>query len=283
MNVYCYALAVFDSQLTLVGGLYPSRRMTNELWTSQSCTNWEMNLPAMSTKRFSSTAVSTRTPLCLVVAGGRGECLDSEFQTLSFMGSMGIGELSTVEVFKDHQWYSVQDLPAPCHNMNFTIHRGILYLMGGSEQDCAVFSCDLDLLLMYSQAIWKHFIPAPLSNTCPVVFGEHLVTVGGSEELSALIHGYFGCISAWKEIGKLPIKVFDTAAVVLPSGEMVVIGGFSLHSRSSKVYKSSLRGMLKCMCSSSSYCVVKPSKFTFISILFRRSALSYQGNAPVPE
>ena len=234
--VYCYALTVFNSRLTIVGGLYSdSIVLTNRIWTSLTCTHWELNMPKMPTKRCHSTAVSMRHPQCLIVAGGRGK-VESDF-------AGGIGELSTVEVFKDYQWYSVRDLPAPCCKLKFTVHRGILYLMGGVEQGCAVFSCDMDLLLLYSRAMWKDSImTAPLTNTCPVVFGDHLVAVGGSGESSAQIHGYFGCIHAWKEIGSLPIEVYDAASLVLPSGEMVVVGGFSINRRSSKVYKSSLRG-----------------------------------------
>lgn len=267
--VVFYALAVFNSQLTLVGGMkldhggknVRPKSVTDEIWmssngASSNGASWQKQLPSMPTKRCFSSAVSTGNPQCLIVAGGNGYVNppNAIFENVDGYGygrpERDIGELSTVEIYRRDQWFSVLDLPKPCCHMKSVVHAQILYLMGGSEQELNIFSCNLDTLMRWSGSmtlgsIWSTSVAA-LTNACPVTFGEHLVTVGGLVESSALILGYFDCIQDWKEIGNLPVEVFDTAALELPSGEIIVIGGFSHSTRISKVYKSSVRGM--CLC-----------------------------------
>jgi hypothetical protein len=238
-----YALTVFDSQLTLVGGIFTLKIFTNKIWMSSTGTEWLERLPPMPTERCFSSAVSTKNSTSLIVAGGSGY-VDSYKQV-----SRDIGNLKTVEVYKEEQWFTVEDLPRPCCNMKLAVHKDILYLMGGSEQGLCVYSLRLDFLLLRTpRSMWNTSLSVPLAATCPVIFGDHLVTVGGLEPPSSAIHSYFNRMQTWEVIGDLPIEVIDAAALELPSGEIVVIGGLSHTTRSDKVYKSSVTGM----------CIVSP-------------------------
>lgn len=250
-----YALTVFNSQLTLVGGMnYRSKALRNELWTSTTGKDWHTELPPKPTKSCFSSAMSTGNPQCLIVAGGRGyvPSINTVFATISIEGRddpMDVGEVSKVEILREDQWFSIQNLPKPCCYMKSVIHEGVLYLMGGGEL-ISIYSCSLDLLLRStrnSKIVWS-ISRAPLTSTCPVTLRNHLLTVGGLEQSSSLIksssliHGHFGCFESWKEVGNLPIELCDTSALELPSGELVVIGGFSRNTRSNKVYKACIKG-----------------------------------------
>ena len=94
-----YTLAIYHSQLVLVGGMYPETgRATNQLWVLDQPNQWTQLLPPMRTERYQASAVSMDDHL--IVAGG---CVDID------------SLLDVVEVYDRKSWRFVQSLPKPFH------------------------------------------------------------------------------------------------------------------------------------------------------------------------
>ena len=233
-----YGLTTYHSQVVLVGGIELNTRMaTNKLWTLKGEMNWQPSLPPMPTSRGSSSALNTGSPECLVVSGGR------------VSGGDGV---NVVEILKDNEWSSVQPLPKACSSLKSTLHKGRLYLMGGLKQGYSVFHCKLESLLnedytqemSHSSGLWSELqIHFKLSS--PSSFANQLISTGGdliSGTCSSEICAYSPHTLSWLHVGDLPMKLNTTATIVLPTGELVVLGGLSASGRSNRVFKASLKG-----------------------------------------
>ena len=236
-----YGLTTYHSQVVLVGGMEPDTDMaTNKLWTLKGGMNWQPSLPPMPTSRYYSSALNTGSPECLVVSGGLVRKNDEE-------------GVNVVEVLKDNEWSSVQPLPKACSHLKSTLHKGRLYLMGGNGQGHSVFHCKLESLLnenytqemSHSSGLWSE-LQIRLEHSSPSSFANQLISTGGY-----LInnHAYFSEICAysphtlsWLHVGNVPIELCTAATIVLPTGELVVLGGFSTSRRSDRVFKASLKG-----------------------------------------
>ena len=212
------------------------------MWTTGAeQIEWQSSLPPMKTSRHSSSAIHTRSKQNL-----------TEFIVVT--GGVESYELQSnrVEVFVQKGWSIVQPLPHKCYFVKCTIHDETLYLMGGYKQDKSVFYCKLDSLLSSLQSndtLWKT-LQVPLYNSSCVTFHHHLVSVGGttsssssSSSSSSDIHAYSPLTQSWLHVGDLPIKLNSTASTVISTGELVVIGGMTVHYLySCKVFKASLKG-----------------------------------------
>ena len=230
-----YGLTTYHSQVVLVGGEEPDTHMaTNKLWTLKGGTNWEPSLPPMPTSRLYSSALNTGSPECLVVSGG-------------FKG----GFMNVVEILKDNEWLSVQPLPKTCSCLKSTLHKGRLYLMGGYEQGPSVFHCKLESLLnenytqemSHSSGLWSE-LQTHLELSSPSSFANQLISTGGwlSGVHSSEICAYSPHTLSWLHVGNVPIKSRRTATIVLPTGELVVLGGWGVSRKSNRVFKASLKG-----------------------------------------
>ena len=233
-----YGLTTYHSQVVLVGGMEHDTDMTtNELWTLKGGTNWQPSLPPMPTSRYYSSALNTGSPECLVVSGGR----------------VSGKEVNVVEILKDNEWSSAQPLPKACCGLKSTLHKGRLYLMGGLGQGPSVFHCKLESLLnkdytremSYSIGLWSE-LQIRLKFSSPSSFANQLISTGGglSGDYSSEICAYSPHTLSWLHVGDLPIKLYDTTTIVLPTGELVVLGGASASewSNSNRVFKASLKG-----------------------------------------
>lgn len=233
---FWYALTTYHSHLVLVGGRETTTNLvSNKLWTLNSSLNFQTSLPPMPTARFSLTAVTTTTPdlECIVVAGGGDE----------------INFKNVVEVFSQEQWATVQPLPKKCQKMMSTLHNGKLYLMGGYPQERAVYYCDVKLLIAEKEVketmqLW-HQYEAPLSDSSVASFEQHLITIGGegsgSSSFSSKIFAQSPLSQQFVLAGNIPIKLSVVGSIVLPTGELAVIGGCNV-SGSNTVFRASLRG-----------------------------------------
>ena len=233
-----YGLTTYHSQVVLVGGIELDTRMaTNKLWTLKGEMNWQPSLPPMPTSRYYSSALNTGSPECLVVSGGRVS---------------GGDEVNVVEILKDNEWSSVQPLPKACSSLKSTLHKGRLYLMGGLKQGYSVFHCKLESLLnedhtqemSHSSGLWSELqIHFKLSS--PSSFANQLISTGGdliSGTCSSEICAYSPHTLSWLHMGDLPIELNSTATIVLPTGELVVLGGWGASKWSNRVFKASLKG-----------------------------------------
>ena len=236
--VYYFALITYHSQLVLVGGeeYFGEERgepVTNKLWTLTGHDQWRETLPPMTTKRHSASAVEFADNI--VVAGGE----DNKWESIDI-----------VEVYNGHHWTKVQCLPKPSYVMKSTVLNGHWYLMGGVGQGKEVYYASLYSLVASCQSsekplpsVWKRFPDVPHEYSSTAVFGNRLIAVGGGSPPSSSIHAYSPHTQSWVHVGDMPVELCSTCTAVLPTGELMVIGGVSTSSfRKSCVYKTSLNG-----------------------------------------
>ena len=237
--VYWFALTTYNSHLVLVGGVEYAGDVvlgpdTNKLWTLDEQNKLQENLPPMRVRRCCVTALSHEDHI--LVAGG--------------MHNGGIG-LDVVEVYGNHNWSSAQCIPKPCIEMKSTVLDGHWYLMGGYEQGTVVYCASLDSLIASCQpsetshptSLWKRLPDVDNVNSTPSVFGNRLTAIGGIGDTYlpiSSIHAFFPHTWSWVHVGDLPNAGCQTCTMVLPSGELIVIGGFL--SNTNKVYKATLNG-----------------------------------------
>ena len=230
-----YSLTTYHSQLVLVGGLDPyTEHASNGVWTlSTTGMNWQQSIPEMLTERSRPSAVNTGTPEYIVVAGGVG---------------VGNSYLDIVEVFTGKEWCTVEPPPKPCYYLKWTSHEGKFYLCGDY-----VYSCDSKTFLESCEQsdgskrpfpLWSNF-QMPFELSSPTSFGQHLISIGGiTESLICCpdIVAFFPLSQSWVSIGMLPTALYSAASIVLPTGELVVLGGDTGVSHSARVFKATLRG-----------------------------------------
>ena len=169
-------------------------------------------------------------------------------------GSDGIW-LDVVEVYSDNNWSSAQPLLKPYVDMRSTVLDDHWYLMGGSMyHKKEVCYASLDSLIASCQpsatsepsSLWKELPDVHNIRSTPSVFGNRLTAIGGVSSsksyptISTLIHAFSPHIWSWVHVGDLPVAGCRVCTVVLPSGELIVIGGFLNNSK--KVYKATLKG-----------------------------------------
>ena len=222
-----FSMAVVNDQLVLVGGREADKR-TNRMgvWNEQS-KRWTHSLPPMITACYSP-SVATHNNRWLVVIGGAS---DAEI------------ELSRVEILdttESLQWYLAASLPQPCHQVSSISIGNICYLLGGftkGVQFKKVFSVCLDDLV--SQAVsqsasasapptpspWQCLPHTPLTYSTALAFNGALLAVGGNRSGSSSIHIYQPSSNSWVKAGELPTNRCDSGCIVLPSGEVLVVGG----------------------------------------------------------
>ena len=233
--VYWFAITTYHSQLVLVGGReYVSPGggpVSNKLWTLDEI-GLQETLPPMRVRRFGASAVSHGDHL--LVAGGASDT-----------------SLDVVEVYSDHSWSCAQPLPKPCADMKSTVRDGHWYLMGGNYQGTDVYFASLDSLISSCQSsetsqpssVWKRLPDVHNTHSTPSVFGNRLTAIGGRQGYPPItsIHAFSPHIQSWVPVGDLPFKGYHTCTVVLPSGELIVMGG-SYSNKANKVCRATLKG-----------------------------------------
>lgn len=229
-----YALVTYLSQLVLVGGTDPATGWpTNQLWVLNNNDNWTQPHSPMPTSRWGASAVSVDKHL--IVAGGFGD----------------LNSLDVVEVYDGHQWRRAQYLPRACYWMKSALHKGNWYLAGGVDQDREVFYTSLKSLIATTQSVgaehasvWNALPHLPFPFSSPVMFDDQLITIGGGYRCSSAIHAYSHPTKSWVYAGDLPIVCKSTCTLILPSGELLVVGGETYFGLSSLAFRAKLRGDL---------------------------------------
>ena len=231
-----YALTTYKGQLVLVGGFDAS---------NNAPTNWTWTQPflPMPTKRWGASAVSIGDHL--IVAGGVGN---------------DFSRLNTVEVYNGHQWAAAESLPMVCCDMKSVVHEGNWYLIGGSGQDKEVFCASLDSLIASTRSertatsVWKRLPEVPLALSSAAAFENCLLAVGGYPYSSA-IHAYSPFTESWVHVGDMPIACESTCTVVLPTGELLALGGWTNTGSTTKVFKATITSEASVMCVCVCVCV----------------------------
>ena len=214
------SLAIVNHQLTGIGGcesVFEKQTYTNKLLSLRG--SWSDVFLPMPTKRICTTAVTSKEHL--IVAGGATgpDCTDN---------------VNTVEVMdtKTLAWSTVASLPRPYSWATATICVDHLYMLGGYDdkgKTKSVLTCSLtELLQSSSSSVWHRVadVPAYLS-TCAAVNGQ-LLAVGGCDEdckATAAVHKYNPTTNSWDRISKMPTARYRYLVAVLPTNEMMVVGG----------------------------------------------------------
>ena len=222
--VRMFGLTTYYSQLVLVGGRTcnaDTAECTNKLWTLSEHCQWQETLPPMRTKRHSVCSVSYRDHL--LVAGG-----------------LASTDLNVVEVFNGSHWSLAQPLPMSYRDLKSAILNQHWYLMGGNgpygTNKRAVHYASLDSLIASGRSseisqpssVWKRLTDAPYPLSTTAVFGSRLIAVGGGEvaPLSSTIYAYSFQTNSWIHVGDMPFAASNISSVVLPTGELMVMGGY---------------------------------------------------------
>ena len=228
------ALTTYQERLVLVGGWNPSTNTpTNQLRVRKDDETWTQPLPPMSTPRSKASAVSIEQHL--IVAGGTDD-------------KLRLSAVDVVEVYNGQQWVTTDLLPKCCYSIKSVLYDGFFYLLGGTGQDKSVFQCSVQELIEQAtphppkRSTWNTIRDAPYEFCSVATFGGALVAVGGDDNgHKNSLHMYDPLTQSWVHAGELPLAVHSTCTVTLPSGEMMVIGGWTKDTRYLPlVYKASL-------------------------------------------
>ena len=220
--IYQYALTTYDSHLLLVGGIeYPSNQITNKIYSMIDGEFKEL-LPPMKEKRESTAAVSSGS--VLAVAGGRG----------------GSAILSSVEVYNNGQWTSGQSLPDACYDMKSVFHGDKWVLIGGTKVYCVSLQ---SLVSGTEQSPWETLPDVPFPNSAAAVFGGRILSIGGGNysNPTSSIYAYSPDTQSWIHVGDLPTPLRNTCAIVVPSGELIVLGGDKKRSRNDEFFRAFIK------------------------------------------
>ena len=214
-----YALIEHESQLLLVGGYeHPSGEETNKVYTLRDGEFVE-TLPPMREKRYKPSVVSSGSEL--VVAGGWGT---SEM-------------LSSVEVLRDGGWTTGPSLPTAGNVMRSALHGDMWYLI---QSNGNVFCTSIpSLLSKEDQSPWETLPDIPNQGSAAALFGGSLLSIGSS---TSTVFAYSISSQSWEHVADVPVKLSQSTAVVSPTGELIVVGGYDRKGNSDKVLRAFIKG-----------------------------------------
>ena len=209
-----FAMTVINDALTTIGGWNRQGRATNTL-LSLSGSSWEEVLPPMPTMRVLPAAANT--PTHLMVAGGRQ--------------SINGDPVATVEVLNTEtfQWSTASSLHKRVPFPELTTCGGCIYF---ANKDNKVFSCSVEDLKSTNSSdgvsVWTRLanIP-PLQKSTLATLRGRVLAIGGeySGIPTGAIHCYDVATNSWSVMGEMPTPRYRALTAVLPSNELVVVGG----------------------------------------------------------
>ena len=242
LPVRWFGLGQVNGKLVAVGGEKRSTgNETNNVYTyDERSQKWKQTIPPMPTARCSLSVLSLQS--ALVVAGG---------YTSTFSDA--------ADVFKPDtsQWYRTDRLPIDCCNLSLVAIGNTCLALGGyndSHLNQALYASVDDLLgnaipanqtthsgSSDSQSAWKTLPNTPTYRPVIAALAGKILTIGGEEGGTAKkeVYMYSPSTNSWIYISDLPALRSRTAAAVLSSTEILVIGGWDGGSVNT-VYKGTL-------------------------------------------
>ena len=229
-----FGLGQLSGKLVTVGGWDGRGAYVNHVYTYvQETQQWEKSIPPMPTRRPWPTVITYNSSIA--VCGGRG--VDR-----------------VVEVFNSEtaHWHTAAPLPVACEYMQLTIINDTCYLGGGKALSStrSIMCASLPSLFQSSspheqqtsaqqQSVWTVLPVMTLNRSALVNMGGTLLALGGRESTSsppsdAIIHAYSASTKAWLRIASLPQTCLGATAELLPSGEVMLIGGWDSKGKVSK-------------------------------------------------
>ena len=224
----------YQNQLVLVGGAVPGKKEylnTLIVWEG-STLQWIEPYHPMHTQRMQASAIGHGQ--YIAVAGGKNKV-----------------ELDSVEVYdvNKYQWHFVTRLPVKIFQASSTFCNGDWYLMGGHGQKRAVYYTSIDSLFREesqacSEETWQTLPDTDFSLATIATIDDRILAIGGAKKFGVTntVRVYSATVNAWLPVEKpLPIPFCSAAAVVVPSEELLLIGGCADFAR----YKHVFRGTFK--------------------------------------
>ena len=223
-----FAVSIINSRLTLVGGCDGGLKVTNQLAVYEpSSQHWTYPYHPMPTPRHSPAVVMY--DIWLLVAGG----CDASFT-----------DLATVELLNTstNQWLAASSLPTPCSLLTSAIVDDHGYILTSSKQVYCVSLPDIvsqtvdQSTASKSPALWCRLPDTPLSHSTAISLRGYLIAVGGRHDNRTRtdIHLYQPESKQWTKVGDLPNVREYCSCVVLPSGELLVAGGYDSYGRQTR-------------------------------------------------
>ena len=232
-----FGMTQFLGKLITIGGRDRQGSFTGKVYQF-STQQWEEFLPPMPTVRSSPTIVtrtsSSSKPPAIAACGG----LDAHWQPIS-----------TVEVYShaSSQWHTAKPLPIPCYRMTSAIIEDTCYFLGGRDNTASATKCCFSISLnrgatsfrsQLDDPICMSVSDTPLTWSTAACLRGSLIAIGGegtwTRVTSSAIH-VFTSDRSWERMrGDLPEPRCGTVAVCLPSGELLVAGGFCGSENSKK-------------------------------------------------
>ena len=220
-----FAMTSFNDQLVLAGGSGYDTTIT--VWDSGH-SKWVHPYPPMPTGRAYSAAVGYHN--YLIVACGSGykdvvEVLDS---------SSG-------------RWHNAQSVPVGGYHMSSVVVGDCWYLSSfgwWKDRKEHIFWVHLPTLICSATSahtstasIWHELPAPPFRESTLLALQGHLLLVGGivgGANCDQEIHRYDPETRQWRECGQLPVAMSAPCCAVLPSGDLMVAGGWTGHTDHSK-------------------------------------------------
>ena len=226
-----FGLIQYNGRLHTVGGMSDNKLVSRDLYSFHpEQQKWtKPDIPSMLTKRYLVTAVSYGG--YIAVFGGLEEGSNDS--------------LATVEVFGGDQWLSAPPLPHPCFNMKAAVVGSKCYLLGGfialKEPSLCLLSIHLQHLFstarprsatvvsVLDRPTWQDTLECPHRQSAVVGLAGAVLTIGGHggtpEASTCEINAFSKTTRTWVPVGCLSTSLYSSSAVMLPGGEILVIGG----------------------------------------------------------
>ena len=231
-----FGMGELNGQLVIVGGWTRQLDVTGKVHTLNSSTQkWVESIAPMPTARFRPAVFSL--PSCLTVVGG---------------GDQRGKNFSDVEVFMPHtsQWHkTTSPAPSPLYNMTTTvIHNKCFIAEYGSTkiyQLCVSLQQTTTDSSNTPQVIteWTNLCDLPHEGCGLGSINGCLLAVGGRVWPNPIttILGFSPITNTWKTVGELPEPRRNCTTVLLPTGELLDMGGEDrTWSHINKVWRASI-------------------------------------------
>ncbi len=155
-----------------------------------------------------------------------------------------------MEVFKDGQWTTAPSLPSaePITCMS-ALHGDTWYLITRLARKYSVHHYNRSYLDLTSHH-GRRYLMLPNSWSAAAFCGGRLLSVGGGDDRgpTTAISAFSSTTSTqlWEHVTDMPVSLTRSSAVVLPTEELLVIGGRDIHGNcSDKVIRAILKGIYK--------------------------------------
>ena len=230
--VYYFGMAELNGQLVIVGGRTRQLDVTGRVRTLNSSTQkWVKSIAPMPTARHSPALFSL--PSCLTVVGGRNQHNTN---------------LSDVEIFMPHtsQWHkTTSPAPSPLKNMTTVINNKCFIAEYGSTKVYQLCVSLQQTTTDTPQVIteWTNLCDLPHEGCGLGNISGCLLAVGGGGLNNPIttILGFSPITNTWKTVGELPEPRRVCTTVLLPTGELLVMGGWDgPWSPTNKVWRAAI-------------------------------------------